>query len=512
MFDPRNSGRDFQDSRPIQPLRLWVIIGLVVLLFGYYAARLFDYQVVKGPGYLAQADENRTTQVSVPAQRGIIYDRNGIVLARNIASYNITVTPAYLPGLLPFGYEELVPAPIQEVYRRLSRLIGVPVTAGVINKETVKLFKPCQTEMGIKEIVYIQDSTAPYDPVRIKCNISRETAMRVREQAADMPGVSVEVESVRDYPTGELTAEIIGFLGPVPANQPKIGLYLEDYYRQKGFMPGRDKVGYAGIESSLQGILGGRNGERLVEVDVAGRELRNLAEPVMPVPGNNVRLTIDTRLQAVAVTALKNEIKRWNTWYGEGRPEKQMVMGGAVVAINPRTGEILAMVSLPSYENNRFSREIPGDYYLQLISDPAKPLLNKAISGEYPPGSVFKMPTAIGALNEGVVSPEQKLDDPGKIMIEEKLLVPYAYKRERPLVCWSWQQGGHGWMDWLHGMANSCDVYFYKIGGGFRDQVKNGGLGIWRLAEYARALGYDTPTGIELPGEQSGLIPNPEAD
>jgi penicillin-binding protein 2 len=135
-------------------------------------------------------------------------------------------------------------------------------------------------------------------------------------------------------------------------------------------------------------------------------------------------------------------------------------------------------------------------------------MLNKAVSAFYPPGSVFKLPTAIGALNEGVVKPEQKLDDPGLIYIEEKSLAS-GITSERPLVCWAKDKGGHGWLDWLGGVANSCDVYFYKIGGGYKDQVPNGGLGIWRLGEYARALGYGKETGIELPGETTGLIPDP---
>ncbi len=498
---------DTQKTAPtLEPWRLTIVAVLVITLFLFYALRLFSLQILDGGNFVSQAEENRTTRVSDTTQRGIIYDRNGIVLARNIASYNITITPAYLPGTLPFGYndpEDPVPGAIQEVYRRLSTLIGVPVSAGTptgeLSQEQVQIFKPCENDLGIKEIVYIQDTTAPYDPVRIMCNVDPDVAMRVREQSADMPGVSVEVEPVRDYPTGQLTAEIIGFLGPIPANQP--GLTLEDYYREKGFVPGRDKVGYAGIENSLQDILGGRNGERYVEVDVAGRELRNIVEPIKPVPGNNVRLTIDTRLQSAARQALVGEIDFWNVYFN-----RIQSTSGVVIAMNPKTGEILAMVSYPSYENNRFARQIPGDYYEQLTEDPAKPLLNKAISGEYPPGSVFKMPTAIGAWNERVVAPDYEVDDPGKIIIEEKALAN-SIPTSREYVCW--EETGHGQVNWLKGVANSCDVYFYKIGGGYKDQV-NPGLGVWRLGEYARALGYGAPAGIELPGEQDGLIPDPD--
>ncbi len=496
-----------QSETTLDRWRLFVVYGVVVLVFLFYTFRLFNLQILDGITYLEQAEENSTTRISDTTQRGVIYDRNGIVLARNIASYNVTITPAYLPGTLPFFYNDPtdpVPGPIQEVYRRLSQLTGVPVSAGAVNgeltEEAVRLFKPCETDLGIKEIVYIQDTTAPYDPVRIICNIDPEQAMRIRERSADLPGVNIEVEPVRDYPTGELTAEIIGFLGPVPANQP--GLLLENYYREKGFIPGRDKVGYAGVELSLQDILGGQNGERYVEVDVAGRELRNLQEPVDPVPGNNVRLTIDTRLQSAARQALIGEINFWNVYFN-----RIYASSGVVVAMNPKTGEILAMVSYPNYENNRFARIIPGYYYNQLEQDPTKPLLNKAISGEYPPGSVFKMPTAIGALNERVVAPEYEVDDPGKIIIEEKAL-PNAIGRPREYVCYD--ENGHGQVNWLRGVMLSCDVYFYKIGGGYRDQVEGNGLGIWRLGEYSRALGYGNLTGIELPGEQDGLIPDPD--
>jgi penicillin-binding protein 2 len=473
--------------------RLRVVSILVLTLFAYYAYRLFTLQVLEGESYAAQATENRTTRISVPAQRGIIYDRNGVVLARNVPSFNVVITPANLPGLLPFGLDEVVPGEIQEVYRQLSRLVDVPVSSGTVDENTV--FTPCLSDLGIKQIVYIGDTTSPYDPVRVKCNIAESIARQIQERSADLPGVSIEVEPVRDYPTGELTAEIIGFLGPVPANQ-------EGYYREKGFVPGRDKVGYAGVENTLQDILGGTNGERYVEVDVAGKELRELSEPVDAIAGNNVTLTIDIRLQMAARESLTSWIDYWNLRLGMMKANS-----GVVIAMNPKTGEVLSLVSFPSYENNRMARIIPAYYYQQLSEDPLTPLLNKAISAEFPPGSVFKMPIAIGALNERVVTPEFEVDDPGLITVEEKPL-PNSIGTSRQYVCWN--RTGHGQVDWLTGVKESCDVYFYKIGGGYRDQVKNGGLGIWRLGEYSRALGYGESTGIELPGEADGLIPNPD--
>jgi penicillin-binding protein 2 len=173
--------------------------------------------------------------------------------------------------------------------------------------------------------------------------------------------------------------------------------------------------------------------------------------------------------------------------------------------MDPKSGEILAMVSYPSYENNRLTRIIPTYYYQQLIEDPHLPLLNKAISGEYPPGSVFKMATAIGILNEDVVTPEYQIKDPGEIQILEKYSQNDPGKLRR-YVCYD--ENGHGMVDFLKGVMLSCDVYFYKVGGGYEDEVKKG-LGIWRIGEYARALGYGTVTGVELNGEADGLIPDP---
>jgi penicillin-binding protein 2 len=477
MFDISRSSRS--------PWRLRIILILMVTALLVFIYKLFSIQVIQGADNLSQADENRTTKISVQTQRGTITDRNGFVLARNVPSYNVVITPADLP---------VDPGARQEVFRKISNLVAIPVSRGVLNDETVKLFSPCKTNFGVSEIVSIAESLAPYKPVKIKCNVDEKTAMTIQQNAFDWPGAGIAVEPIRDYPTGELTSEIIGFLGPIPAA-------LEEVYTKLGFVPGRDKVGYAGIENSEQDILGGKNGERLVEVDVAGKTIRDLEAPVDPTPGQNLELTIDTRLQAASKAALKGEIDYWNTYLN-----RTLSTNGVVIAMNPKTGEILSLVSYPTFENNRMAREIPGDYYTQLINNSDRPLFNHAISAEHPPGSVFKIAAALGALNENVVTPQQELMDPGKITIIQK----YGENETgtpRDYVCW--ERTGHGLQDFLHGVANSCDVYFYKIGGGFKDEVPNGGLGIWRLGEYAKALGFGSPTGIELPGEASGLIPDP---
>jgi len=367
--------------------------------------------------------------------------------------------------------------------------------------EEAKLFGPCVPGPGITQLVALQDSLAPYSPVKIKCNVTVEIARIVEEKSVDWPGVTVEIEPIRDYPTGSLTSALVGFLGPIPAS-------LEEEFRAQGFIPNRDKIGYAGVEDSLQEILAGRNGLRVVQVDVAGQELRNLEPPIPAVPGNNVTLTIDTRLQAVAEASLIQEINFWNDYFDTIR-----ISSGVVIAMNPKTGEILAMVSYPTYENNRFARFIPAYYYEQLSQDPRHPLLNNAISAEFPPGSVFKLSTATGSFNEGVIGPDDIVDAPGKLELCEKFNPndPCTGLNTRPFVDHIFEKKpeGFGPISFYQCIAYSSNVCFYKLGGGYQDEIEQG-LGIERLQQYARALGYDQPSGIELKGEQDGLIPDPK--
>jgi penicillin-binding protein 2 len=471
--------------------RMIAVYVVMALALGVMAVRLFSLQILENAAWEARSVDNRTRTISVQAQRGIIYDRNGFILARNIASYNIVITPAYLPD---------DDADIQEIYRQLADLTGIPVNQGTVQE--AKLVAECVPGPGIAQMVELGDSNAPYRSVRIDCNVSEELALIVREKAVNWPGVSVEIEPVRDYPTGSLTADVIGFLGPIPAIQ-------KDFYEAKGFVAGRDKVGYAGVEDYFQDILSGTNGSRVIEVDVAGQELRNLQPPVAPEPGYNLQLTIDSRLQKAAEAALIGEINSWNQILSA----ESQISSGAIVAINPKTGEILAMASYPTYENNRLARIIPEYYYKQLAEDPRHPLLNHAISDQYPPGSVFKLSTATGALNEGVVTLNTIVKTPGILTLTESFS-PNDPGFERPFVDWIYNRNGvlnpagFGQLDFLHCIAYSSNVCFYKLGGGYKDEIPEG-LGILRLGEYARALGYDRLTGIELPGEVKGLIPSP---
>ncbi len=466
----------------IERWRIYTFAVAILAVFIIFLVRLFTIQIIQGPEWIARAEDNRTNEISIPASRGVIYDRNNTVLARNIASYNVVITAADLPDDI---------GEIQEILRELSNYIDVPVSGGELSENNP--FVPCISDHGIAEIVEYGETATPFQPVPVACDIERESAMAIQEKAVDWPGVGVEIQPIRDYPTGSLTASIIGFLGPIPANQ-------EAEFEAAGLVPNRDKVGYAGVELQYQDLLAGTNGLRQIEVDVAGQELYTIGETQQPASGSSLQLTIDTRLQQATTAILEREIDYWNTYLQSTRSTS-----GVVIAINPQTGEILSMVSYPTYENNRMARLIPAYYYNQLIEDPANPLLNHAVGDTLPAGSVFKLVTAVGALNEGVVTPEQMIDTPPKITITEKY---FANDRGNPRDFVDWNEAGFGRLNFIGGLSNSSNVYFYKLGGGYRDEVPEG-LGVCRLGTYARALGYGDYPGVGLPEEEKGLVPDP---
>jgi penicillin-binding protein 2 len=466
--------------KPWRIVAFMVALGLVFLIF---AVRLLSLQVLQADNWVAKAEDNSTKEFNLSSLRGIILDRNNVVLARNVPSYNVVITAANLPD------DE---GALQEIFREMSSLIGIPVHKGELSPENP--YVPCISDHGIAQVTEYGESATPFEPVKVKCDIDEQLAMVVQEKSVDWPGVGIEIQPLREYPTSSLTASIVGFLGPIPANQ-------EEFYVEKGFVPARDKVGYAGLELQHQDLLAGRNGRRVELVDVGGQVLGDLEPPIDPEPGLSLRLTIDSRLQQATETILKTEMDDWNKYFGDIR-----YTSGVVIAINPKTGEILSMVSYPSYDNSRMSRFIPAYYYNQLISDPSNPLLNHAVGDVLPAGSVFKLVTGVGALNEGVVTPDQIVETPPKLIVTEKY---YANDPGNAREFVDWNKDGFGHLDFVHGLANSSNVYFYKLGGGYKNEIPDGGLGICRLGTYAAALGYGDAPGVGLPDEQDGLIPDP---
>jgi len=466
--------------KPWRIVAFMVALGLVFLIF---SVRLLSLQVLQADSWVAKAEDNSTKEFNLPSLRGIILDRNDVVLARNVPSYNVVITAANLPD------DE---GALQEIFREMSSLIGIPVHKGELSPENP--YVPCISDHGIAQVTEYGESATPFEPVKVKCDIDEQLAMVVQEKSVDWPGVGIEIQPLREYPTSSLTASIVGFLGPIPANQ-------EEFYVEKGFVPARDKVGYAGLELQHQDLLAGRNGRRVELVDVGGQVLGDLEPPIDPEPGLSMRLTIDSRLQQATETILMTEMEDWNKYFGDIR-----YTSGVVIAINPKTGEILSMVSYPSYDNSRMSRFIPAYYYNQLISDPSNPLLNHAVGDVLPAGSVFKLVTGVGALNEGVVTPDQIVETPPKLIVTERY---YANDPGNAREFVDWNEAGFGHLDFVHGLANSSNVYFYKLGGGYKNEIPDGGLGICRLGTYAAALGYGDAPGVGLPDEQDGLIPDP---
>lgn len=451
-------------------------------IFALFVLRMYQLQIAENEEWQLLADDNRISEIPVPAPRGVIFDRNGKSLAINVPAYNVEIIPAGLPGTQEEDFQ---------IFNRLSALVDVPPTNAAAQASR-------QNTRSIEDLVDEGERIAPYRPVIIAQDVDLRVAMQIMEQSITMPGVSVRPIAVREYPTGALTSQIVGYMGPIPAEEAQTLI-------EEGYNPAFDRIGYAGVEFFLEDIIGGRRGTEIREVDVAGLPIRTLGR-VDYVAGQNVRLTIDIELQQAAENALRDQITLVNT-----RAGNIVTQTGVVIAMNPRTGEILAMVSWPSYDNSRFARAIDYEYYLDVFNDPLTPLVNHAISSLYPPGSVWKIVSAAGVLEENVIDPRTKLLDPGSLVVENKY-APNDPAASQRFVCW--KPDGHGEVDMWGGIAQSCDVYFYQVGGGNNELspavLRPGGLGPTDLFRYATAFGIGAELGVELPGEQAGRMPDPD--
>ncbi len=468
---------------PFQGWRLTFFQAIMVAVFLIFTIRMYEFMVVRHGEFQLAADENRINELPLAAPRGIIVDRYNTPLATNSPAFTVSIVPAALPD---------DPDEVLQIYNRLSALIGVPPTREVALTSGRNI-------RSIEEMVREGEGIAPFRPVIIATDIPFEVALQINEEKVSMPGVSVNAVSVREYPTGTLTSHIIGYMVPIPAEE------AEELIEQ-GYDPAFDRVGWEGIERFLENILGGQRGVRRREVDVAGEEIRVL-EQIPPTQGLNVRLTLDTELQAAAEQALKDRIALVNSQAG-----RIVTQQGVVIAMNPQTGEVLAMVSWPAYDNSRFARAIDVEYYLDVLEDPLRPLVNNAIKSLYPPGSVWKLITAVGVLEEDVIEPETRLFDGGELLLPNSY-APNDRAQDQRFVCWLAE--GHGSVNMVEGIAWSCDVYFYQVGGGNPGRVspqvlRENGLGIRDLFRYATAFGIGSELGIELPFENAGRMPDPD--
>jgi penicillin-binding protein 2 len=444
---------------------------VILCAFATVALKLWGLQVTSAERYRDSADQNRFRLVSIDAPRGIIYDRFGRIMVRNVPSFAVSIVPAGLPDDDTERQAMLV---------RLGELLNMPVDGDLPPADgSVAANAPAQRPSILR--LLSERTVSPYAPVRIASNVDRQAAFVIEEEHLALPGVIVEAEPLRRYTDGPLTAHLLGYVGSIPSDALPA-------YRQGGYEPG-DRVGLTGIERTQESYLKGTKGQKHIEVDAFEREVAVIASTA-PVQGDNVVLTIDLELQSATERALREGMRK----------AKSKV--GVAIAMDPRTGEILAMVSLPNYDNNLFSGGISYDDYLALSSDRSHPMVNHAVSGQYPPGSIFKIVPATAALQEHVIDAHTQIHCPGIIYVPNRYF-PDDMTKAQPFYCW--QLAGHGSLSVVGGLMQSCDVFFYEAAGGYKEFH---GLGIEKLADYAAMFGLGEPTGIELSGEASGLLPS----
>jgi penicillin-binding protein 2 len=414
---------------------LWLFGAAMAAAFAIFLVRLVQLQVVQGDELLQRSQRNSIRTERLTAPRGEIVDRKGRVLATTRPAFHLDVVPS-----------ELRDPP--HTLNVLARLLG---------DEPERLRSSYGEPRG----------RARFQPLRLSADLDWERLARVESHRHALPGVLTEVRPYRQYPHGALAAHLLGSLGEVSPSQLESERF-EDY------RPG-DVVGKSGVEALLEPYLRGRAGGRNVVVDVAGREVEVL-DRIEPRPGSRVVLALDLELQRVAEEALAAAAP-------PGEP-----VSGAVVALDPRDGGVLVMASLPAYDPNAFSGRIDVALWRELTSDPMKPLQNRALSGQYPPGSTYKAYVAAALLEEKLRTPRTTVFCPGGFAFGNR-----TYR--------CWKRGGHGTVDLLRSLMQSCDVYYYR--GGLD-------LGMDRMAEYVKSFGLGSTTGIGLDGEQPGLVPTTE--
>ncbi|WP_371369872.1 penicillin-binding protein 2 [Sporomusa rhizae] len=417
--------------------RLDVMKWLILLVFAVLISRLGYLQVVQGQHYVRLSDGNRIRIVPIQAPRGIFYDRNGVPLVSKRPSFAVTVAT----GSSPIPDAEMA---------ALSRILAMDVAeiSGKINRHT-----------GFS-----------YVPVRLKTDVDQKTISKIEENRSAFPGIVIKAQPVRKYIYQDFAAHIFGYVGEIS------GAELQQK-KEDGYKTG-DIIGKAGLEKVYDKYIRGTAGAERIEVDVNGQPVQMLDER-QPVPGNDVVLTLDYSIQQAAEQAMDERLR-----YLQSRLHRRKAKAAAAVVMNPKTGEILAMASRPAFNPNVFNGGISEKDWNVLVGNPFNPLTNRAIAGEYPPGSVFKIITGTAALELGKVTTQEKILDTGK-----HWLIPKGNAGGEAL----------GWIDFKEALSKSDNVYFYEMGNR---------VGIDNLEKYARLYGLGAATGINLPGEAKGLVAN----
>lgn len=487
-------------TRHNRETRILLLQGVTVVIFLILFGRLAMLQFVSTEKYQEQAIFNRTRVVRSAGPRGVIYDRDGRILARNQATYDVVIIPANLPDDPDYTvsqekrykvYNDLI-ALVERELQDYPTVPPTPVPARYQDFVFGTNTKPQPTILQAEEIdslVAQREAGSAYKPVIVAEHLPQIIAWMVDEERYRLPGVEIQLQPQRSYPTGFYTSHILGFMGPIP--QETINSYVEQGYSRDAW------VGLTGLELTFEKTLHGQVGSKVIEVDVNGREKRVIGEETPARPGNNLILTLDLELQQAMFDALNEGVNPLRSH------------SAVAVALDPRNGYILGMVSIPTYDNNIFADGITGPEYQAIIDAPGNPLINHAINSIYPPGSTFKMIPAAAGLQEGIITPRTLLNAPGIIYLPNRNF-PDNPDLAQPFVCWIYKLGGeHGDINVRQAIAESCDIFFYKLGGGWPPGEFEG-LGVETLAYYAHTFGLGEPTGIDLPSESAGLIPDPK--
>ena len=432
MGDFHNPDSDLDRFR----FRIGIAAVMVLLAFGVLIGRFVWLQVVQHDFYRTRAEDNRIALIPIVPNRGVITDRNGVILARNYSAFTLEITPSQTASL-----EETIDA--------LAELID-------IQPKDRKRFKR------------LLDEAKNFESIPIRTRLSDAEVAKFAAERYRFPGVEVKARLFRQYPLGSVGSHAIGYIGRITDRDLK---WIEESEQQANYK-GTDHIGKTGLEQHYEFELHGETGYEEVEIDSGGRALRSLKR-IPPVSGNNLQLTLDSRLQEITEQA-----------FGDRK--------GALVAIDPRTGGILALVSNPTYDPNLFVDGITPDNWKELNEHPSKPMVNRAINGAYPPGSTFKPFMALAALEMGKRTPNQAISDPGYFNFGN-----HQFRDDK--------KGGHGSVDMYKSIVHSCDTYYYMLAND---------MGIDNIARFMGQLGLGQRTGVDLgkddSGESKGVLPSQE--
>lgn len=421
----------------------WVGVG-VVCLFGILFGRLAYLQGFQGNELLRQAEGNRLREQRVTAARGVFFDSNGLKLVKNIPDFSVVIIPRDLPR-----QDDELTYTIQAIADH--------------------------TKIPVEEVTQLVENAPISQPsVTLLEHLEYNTAIQLMVDLQSVAGVRVETGFRRSYTDGVTWSALLGYMGKVNTDEWKELLAQQRDYSFDAV------IGKTGLESTYEEILKGTDGKRVTEVNAQGKE-QSVISSVSPIPGKNIILSIDSGLQHIAQTSLDEMIKEKNS------------PGGAAVAMDVNTGEILALATSPTFDHEWFARGITQDEYSQLATDEHNPLFNRAIAGEYPSGSTFKPVVAAAGLAEQVITPTSTVQSVGGIDINGSFFP-------------DWRAGGHGTTDVRKALADSVNTFFYLLGGG--DNKTTTGLGVDRIVEYAKKFGLAQVLQIDLPGEQTGFLPS----